>query len=153
MSRESGVGTAFAGNTSSSMDGLKPGDNTMTSRPVETDASPSVEQSFPPFNRRREARVEDRHWYTFEMYESHTAGAEAVVEGKVLSLNRSAHGILLLMSEPPQVRQLIALYNPQLGWHRSTMVYEICWVRALPIESERSQFLVGCRHNITARSR
>jgi hypothetical protein len=83
------------------------------------------------------------------MYESHSAGAEAVVEGKVLSLNRSAHGILLLMSEPPRVRQLVALYNPCLGWYRSTMVYEICWVRELPIESESRQFLVGCRH-ITA---
>ena len=125
----------------------------MTSRPAEADASPSVEHSVPSFNRRREARVEDRHWYTYEMYESPSAGAEAVVEGKVLSLNRSAHGILLLMSEPPQVRQLIALYNPRLGWHRSTMVYEICWVRAVPIESEGSQFLVGCRHNIIAASR
>jgi hypothetical protein len=135
------------------MDGLKPGDNTMTSRPVEADASPTLEHSVPPFNRRREARVEDRHWYTYEMYNAVADKSEAVVEGKVLSLNRSAHGILLLMREPPQVRQFIALYNPQLGWHRSTMVYEICWVRALPIESESSQYLVGCRHNITAASR
>lgn len=124
----------------------------MTSHRVEADASSSVEHSVPPYNRRREARVEDRHWYTYEVYESHAAGAEAVVEGKVLSVNRSAHGILLLMSEPPQVRQLVALYNPQLGWYRSTMVYEICWVRALPIESTATQFLVGCRH-ITAVSR
>ena len=124
----------------------------MTSHPVGADASPSVEHSVPRSNRRREARVEDRHWYTYEMYESHTAGAEAVVAGKVFSLNRSAHGILLLMSEPPRTRQLIALSNPRLGWYRSTMVYEICWVRALPIESNANQFLVGCRH-ITAASR
>ena len=124
----------------------------MTNRPVEDDASPRVEHASPPFNRRRESRVEDRHWYTYEMYESQSAGAEAVVEGKVLSLNRSAHGMLLLMSEPPCVRQLVALSNPRLGWYRSAMVYEICWVRALPIESERNQFLVGCRH-VTAASR
>lgn len=125
----------------------------MPSRPVGTDSLPNMEHSSPPFNRRREARIEDRHWYTYETYESHNSVGEAVVEGKVQSLNRSAHGILLLMSEPPQLRQLIALYNPQLGWHRSTMLYEICWVRALPIESERQQFLVGCRHSITARPR
>ena len=124
----------------------------MASGPFEADAPPSAEHTVPSFNRRREARVEDRHWYTYEMYESYSAGAEAMVEGKVLSLNRSAHGILLLMSEPPRVQQLVALYNPRLGWYRSTMVYEICWVRALPIESESSQFLVGCRH-ITAVSR
>ncbi len=125
----------------------------MSRRPAESDLSLNMELSSPPFNRRQEARVEDRHWYTYETYESHSAGREVVVEGKVQSLNRSAHGILLLMSAPPQVRQLIALSNPQLGWYRSTMVYEICWVRALPIESEHQQFLVGCRHNITARSR
>lgn len=124
----------------------------MTSRPFGTDVSSSVEYCSTLFNRRREARVEDRHWYTYEMYESQSAGTEAVAEGNVLSLNRSAHGILLLMSEPPPVRQLVALSNPRLGWYRSTMVYEICWVRELPIESGSRQFLVGCRH-VTAASR
>ena len=124
----------------------------MSSRPFTGDASPSMDHSSPPYNRRRETRVEDRHWYTYELYESQSAGAEAVVEGKVLSLNRSAHGILLLMSEPPGIRQVVALSNPRLGWFRSTMVYEICWVQAAPIESEGNQFLVGCRH-VTAASR
>ncbi len=96
-------------------------------------------------NRRQEARVEDRHWYTYELYESPLDGAEAVVEGRLLSINRSAHGILLLMRESPHARQLIVLSNPQLGWHRSTMVYEVCWVRALSIDSDGDQFLVGGR--------
>ncbi|MBM4126473.1 MAG: hypothetical protein FJ247_03860 [Nitrospira sp.] len=124
----------------------------MSGRPFKADASPTVDHASLPFNRRRETRVEDRHWYSYEMYESLSAGAEAVVEGKVLSVNRSAHGILLVMSEPPRVRQLVALSNPRLGWYRSTMVYEICWVQAFPIESEGHQFLVGCRH-VTAASR
>jgi hypothetical protein len=104
------------------------------------------------FNRRREARIEDRHWYTYEIFDPGTEGGEAVVEGTVLSLNRSAHGILLLMREPPHARQLIALYNPRLGWYRSTMMYEVCWVRVFPVESDGSQFLVGCRQT-TAVSR
>lgn len=124
----------------------------MAGRPYHTELSERLERDTVPLNRRREARVEDRHWYTYELYESRTDGVEAVVEGKVFSLNRSAHGILLLMSEPPHVRYVIVLYNPQLGWYRSTMVYEICWVRALPVESEGSRFLVGCRQ-ITALSR
>lgn len=150
MRRERGIGMALAQFSFLSMSDPQPGDNTLTGGPFEADASPRVEHAVSPFNRRREARVEDRHWYTYEMYESHSTGAEAVVEGKVLSLNRSAHGILLLMSESPRVRQLVALYNPRLGWYRSTMVYEICWVRALSIESETSQFLVGCRHVMAA---
>ncbi len=105
-----------------------------------------------PLNRRREIRVEDRHWYTYEMYESHVEGAEAIVEGNVFSLNRSAHGILLLMREPAHVRHVIVLYNPQLGWYRSTMVYEIRWVGTVAIESEGGRFLVGCRQT-TALSR
>jgi hypothetical protein len=124
----------------------------MSSRPFKSDASMSEGRSFPPVNRRRETRVEDRHWYSYEIYESQNAGDEAVAEGKVLSLNRSAHGILLLMSEPPGIRQVVVLSNPRLGWYRSTMVYEICWVQAVPIESEGNQFLVGCRQ-VTAASR
>lgn len=124
----------------------------MSSRPFDTDASPRGDRSSPPFNRRRETRVEDRHWYTYEMYESQGGEAEVVAEGNVLSVNRSAHGILLLMSEPPRVRQVVALSNPRLGLYRSAMVYEICWVQALPLESEGHQFLVGCRH-VTASSR
>ena len=124
----------------------------MSGHPFNADASPAVDHASPPFNRRRETRVEDRHWYTYEMYDSLSAGAEAVAEGKVLSVNRSAHGILLVMSEPPRVRQLVALSNPRLGWYRSMMVYEICWAQSLPIGGEGNQFLVGCRH-VTAASR
>jgi hypothetical protein len=124
----------------------------MASRLDEIEPPVRLERDAALSNRRQEARVEDRHWYTYEIYESHIDGAEAVVEGRVLSLNRSVHGILLLMSESPQTRQLIVLYNPRLGWHRSTMVYEVCWVRALPIDSNGDQFLVGCRQT-TAMSR
>lgn len=149
------VGTDFAGYGFSSMDGLNYGDTTMTSRSIEADVSPSREHSGPPFNRRRETRIEDRHWYTYEMYDSHNSHnreGEPLVEGKVQSLNRSAQGILLVMSEAPHVRHIIVLSNPRLGWYRSTMVYEICWVQALPIEPDGHQFLVGCRH-VTATSR
>ena len=117
----------------------------MASRLDEMDPPSRLERDAALSNRRREARVEDRHWYSYETYESRFDGAEAVVEGRLLSLNRSAHGILLLMRESPHARQLIALYNPRLGWHRSTMVYQVCWVRVLPIDSDGSQFLVGCR--------
>lgn len=124
----------------------------MASRLDEIEPPVRLERDAALSNRRQEARVEDRHWYTYEIYESNLDGAEAVVEGRLLSLNRSAHGILLLMRESPHVRQLIALYNPRLGWHRATMVYEVCWVRALSIDSDGSQFLVGCRQT-TAMSR
>ncbi|MBH0177774.1 MAG: hypothetical protein HP491_07870 [Nitrospira sp.] len=117
----------------------------MASRLDEMEPPSRLERDASFSNRRREARVEDRHWYTYEIYESHLDGAEAVVEGRLLSMNRSAHGILLLMRESPQARQLIGLYNPRLGWQRATMMYEVCWVRALPIDSDGGQFLVGCR--------
>lgn len=124
----------------------------MASRLDEIEPPARLERDAALSNRRQEARVEDRHWYTYEIYESHIDGAEAVVEGRLLSLNRSAHGILLLMRESPQARQLIVLYNPRLGWHRATMVYEVCWVRTMSIDSDGSQFLVGCRQT-TAMSR
>ena len=96
-------------------------------------------------NRRREARITDRHGYTYELCECRDGGTVTVQQGQALSLNRSAHGILLLMSAAPRVTQLVELYNAQLGWRRSTMVYEVRWSRPLRVESQGDLFLVGCR--------
>ena len=43
-------------------------------------------------NRRREARITDRHGYTYELCECRDGGTVTVQQGQALSLNRSAHG-------------------------------------------------------------
>lgn len=96
-------------------------------------------------NCRREARVEDCHVYAYEFCENGEETASAVRQGQVFTLNRSAHGVLLLMGEVPQVDQLIQVYNVRLGWRRSTMVYQVRWTRSMRVSSQGELFLVGCR--------
>lgn len=98
-----------------------------------------------PQTRRREARVEDRHGCGYEICESGAGGAATIQEGQAFTLNRSAHGIRLLMGDAPRVNQLIGIYDLHLGWRRSAMVYRVRWTRALRIESQGDLFLVGCQ--------
>jgi hypothetical protein len=81
----------------------------------------------------------------YETCESSGGGAATIQQGQAFTLNRSAHGILLLMGDVPQVDQLIGINNAQLGWRRSTMVYQVRWTRPLRVESQGDLFLVGCR--------
>ena len=98
-----------------------------------------------PNNRRGEARIGDQHGCAYELCESGGAGAATIQQGQAFTLNRSAHGILLLMGNAPRVNQLIGIHNAELGWRRSTMVYQVRWTRPLRVESQGDLFLVGCR--------
>lgn len=102
-----------------------------------------------PLNRRREARIGDRHGCGYELCHSGGSGAATIQQGQAFVLNRSARGILLMMGDAPRVNQLIGIYNAELGWRRSTMVYQVRWTRAFRVESQGDLFLVGCRQ-ITA---
>ena len=98
-----------------------------------------------PYNRRGEARVEDRHGCEYELCELGGDRGATIQQGQAFTLNRSAHGILLLMGDAPRVDQLIGIHNARLGWRRSTMVYQVRWTRPFRVESQGDLFLVGCR--------
>ena len=117
----------------------------MTTRSCEMDLMAEQVSSINTHNRRQEARVEDCHCCAYEICESDQNGAMAICEGQLVTVNRSAHGILLMMREAPRVNQLIEVHNAKLGWQRSMMVYQVRWTRRMPIDSEEDMFLVGCR--------
>ena len=73
-----------------------------------------------PHNRRGEARIEDRHGCAYELCASGGGGAATIQQGQAFTLNRSAHGILLLMGDAPRVNQLIGIHNAELGDRKST---------------------------------
>lgn len=95
--------------------------------------------------RRREPRVETRTLCAYELCES--IGAEAVViqQGEVYSLNRSEHGILVLMGHAPRLTQLIELRIPESWWRYSMNLYEVQWTKSVHVESWGDLYLVGCR--------
>lgn len=117
----------------------------MTTRSCEVDLMAESAYSITAHNRRQEARIEDAHCCAFEMCESDQDGAMVICEGQLVTVNRSAHGILLMMREAPRVNQLIEVHNAKLGWLRSMMVYQVQWTRPVHVESHGDMFLVGCR--------
>lgn len=96
-------------------------------------------------NRREEARIEDCHSCEYEIIEPGEPRIAVVQQGQVFTLNRSAHGMLLLMRQAPRPNQLVEVYSARLGWWRSTMVYDVRWTRPIQIGPQGSLFLVGCR--------
>ena len=96
-------------------------------------------------NRREEPRVEDCHSCSYEIIESGDPQVAAVQQGQMFTLNRSAHGMLLLMDQAPRANQRIEVHSAKLGWWRSTMVYDVRWTQPIQIGPQGDLFLVGCR--------
>lgn len=117
----------------------------MTTRPFAVDLNAERDDSTGSHNRRQEARVADCHCCAYEICESAQDGAVAICEGQLFTVNRSAHGILLMMREAPAINQLIEVHSTKLGWLRSMMVYHVRWTRPIQIETGEPMFLVGCR--------
>lgn len=99
----------------------------------------------PVINRREEPRIEDCHSCSYEIVAPGESGAAGVQQGQVFTLNRSAHGMLLLMGQALRPNQRIEVHSAKLGWWRSTMVYDVRWTRPMQIGPQGDLFLVGCR--------
>lgn len=111
---------------------------------------PKVEtRSVPPLaevpTRRRESRVDERKLCTYELCESINEETVVIQEGEVFSLNRSAHGILVLMGQAPRLHQLLELHIPESWWRQSMNLYDVQWTKPIQVESQGFLYLVGCR--------
>ena len=95
--------------------------------------------------RRQEVRVDGSKVCAYSLCESIEGERVLIEQGEVYSLNRSEHGILVLMGSRPRNRQLLELHVPQARWEYAVNLYEVRWTKVLPIESHGNLFLVGCR--------
>ncbi|TKS58608.1 MAG: hypothetical protein EWM72_02904 [Nitrospira sp.] len=95
--------------------------------------------------RRREVRVGEQKLCSYELCESIDEEAVVIQQGEVYSLNRSAHGILILMGNAPRTQQLLELHIPESRWRRSLNLYEVQWTKPVHVDSQGDLFLVGCR--------
>ncbi|MFY4729272.1 hypothetical protein [Nitrospira sp. BLG_2] len=68
-----------------------------------------------------------------------------IEQGVVYSINRSEHGILVLMGGRPRKGQLLELHVAERRWEYSLSLYEVQWTKRVPVESHGELFLVGCR--------
>lgn len=99
----------------------------------------------PGLTRRREVRVAERQLCTYELCNAINEATVVIQHGETYSLNRSAHGILILMGSRPQVLQLLELHIPESRWRRSLNLYEVRWTTSVHVDAQGELFLVGCR--------
>jgi hypothetical protein len=102
-----------------------------------------VEVSF--LSRRREERVNEQKVCAYSLCESLDGQRVTIQQGEVYCINRSEHGILVLMGGRPRKQQLLELHVAETRWEYSLSLYEVQWINSLPVESHGELFLVGCR--------
>ena len=96
-------------------------------------------------SRRQEPRVVERKLCGYELCESIDEESVVIQQGELFTINRSAHGILILMGHRPRRQQIIELHIPESRWRQSMNLYEVQWTKAVPVESQGDLFVVGCR--------
>jgi hypothetical protein len=106
-------------------------------------ASTDTEDAFP--SRRREARVNEQKVCAYSLCESLDGEGVTIEQGKVYCINRSEHGILVLMGSRLRKGQLLELHVAETRWEYSLSLYEVQWTKIVPVESQGELFLVGCR--------
>lgn len=96
-------------------------------------------------SRRREVRVNEQKVCAYSLCESLNGEQVTIEQGEVYCINRSEHGILVLMGSRPRRRQLLELHVAETRWEYSLSLFEVQWTKSIPIESHGELFLVGCR--------
>lgn len=96
-------------------------------------------------SRRLEDRSNEQKVCVYGLCESTDEERLTIEQGEAYCLNRSEHGILVLMGRRPRFRQYIELHVAETRWEHSLNLYEVQWTKAVPVESQGELFLVGCR--------
>lgn len=98
-----------------------------------------------PSERRREARKHYGRMCSYEMVDS--IGEESVVirQGEVFALNRSKEGMLILMGQALQKKQLIEVHSLRSESDQTVNVFEARWAKPVPVESFGNRYLIGCQ--------
>ncbi|TKS62554.1 MAG: hypothetical protein EWM73_02354 [Nitrospira sp.] len=98
-----------------------------------------------PPGRRSEARTEYRGICSYEVLEAIDEESVVIEQGEAFPINRSTEGMLLLMGQARQAKQLIEVHTRRSGWGRTANVFEVRWTRPVQVESLGNLYLVGCR--------
>ena len=99
----------------------------------------------PPLTLRQETRVDEQRICAYELCESIDEEMVVIQQGETYSLNRSPHGILLLMGYMPHNEQLLEVRITESRWRRSLNLYQVQWTKPACVERRDNLFLVGCR--------
>jgi len=82
----------------------------------------------------------------FEMTQPAGADAVKLLEGYGHAINRSDRGVLLLLREEVNPRQVVEIHVPSEARNESTTkLMEVCWTRPITVNTHIKLYLAGTR--------
>jgi len=82
----------------------------------------------------------------FELMKPVGADAVKLSEGQGHAINRSGRGMLLLLPEKVNKRQVVEIQVPSKAKKKQSIkLMEVCWTRRIPVETRVNMYLVGTR--------
>jgi hypothetical protein len=96
--------------------------------------------------RRDSARVPCKLVVPFEIMKPAGTDAVQLSQGHGHAINRSDRGMLLLLPENVNARQVVEIQVPSTAKKKqSTKLVEVCWTRPIPVDARVNLHLVGTR--------
>ena len=96
--------------------------------------------------RRDSERVSCRLVVPFELMKPVDPGTVKFSEGHGHAINRSVGGMLLLLPEKVDQRQVVEIQvPPEARKEQTTKLVEVCWTRAIPVSARVKMYLAGTR--------
>ena len=96
--------------------------------------------------RRDSERVLCMRAYPYELTKPVDSSTVKLTEGSGYSINRSAGGMLLLLPEEVDKRQVFEIQVPsEARKEQSAKLGEVCWTRPIPVSARVNMYLVGIR--------
>jgi PilZ domain len=96
--------------------------------------------------RRDSERVPCRFVVPFEMMKPVNPSTVRFLEGHGHAINRSVGGLLLLLPEKVNKRQVVQIQVPSKAKKKqSVKLAEVCWARPIPVSARVKMYLAGTR--------
>jgi PilZ domain len=96
--------------------------------------------------RRDSERVPCMRAYPYELTKPVDSSTVKLTEGSGYSINRSVGGMLLLLPEEVDQRQVLEIQVPsEARKEQITKLGEVCWTRPIPVSARVNMYLVGIR--------
>ena len=96
--------------------------------------------------RRNSERVSCKLVCLFELTKLVDSSTVKLTKGSGHGINRSVRGILLLLPEKVNQRQVVEIQVPSKAKRKqSTKLVEVCWTRPIPVSARDKMYLAGTR--------
>jgi hypothetical protein len=96
--------------------------------------------------RRKSARVPCKLVCPFEVTKLVGTRTVKLIQGSGHAINRSVKGVLLLLPQPVNTRQVVEIQVSSKAKNKpSTKLVEVCWTRLIPVTARVKMYLVGTR--------